>query len=174
MADQDHLHHNPKLGTDVTSWTRLAENVGVGPSVSSLHTALMNSEGHRRNILDKDVTQLGIGVEVASTGRLWVTQVFRRPASGAACTSPAATTRTATSTKKPALTNLAGDFNGDGEQDLAVFDPATGAWETRASAPLEMHHFQAVAYAGKVYVLGALTGGFPNEPPIPHVYVYYP
>jgi uncharacterized protein YkwD len=130
MADMDHLHHNPNLGTEVKDWTRLAENVGVGPSVARLHEALMNSEGHRRNILDSEVTQIGVGVEVTEAGRMWVTQVFRRPASGAACTS-VTTTTTGTTTEPPPVVNLTGDFNGDGEADLATFDPGTGVWTVR-------------------------------------------
>jgi large repetitive protein len=65
-------------------------------------------------------------------------------------------------------------IGGRGERPVEVFDPATGSWETRATAPLEMHHFQAVEYDGRIYVLGALTGGYPNEDPIPHVYIYDP
>jgi hypothetical protein len=78
MADRNHLHHNPKLSTDVTSWQRLAENVARGTSVASVHTALMNSAGHRANILDNRLTQIGIGVEVRGS-TVWVTQVFRTP-----------------------------------------------------------------------------------------------
>jgi hypothetical protein len=81
MGDQNRLYHNPNLGTEVTGWQRLAENVGYGPSVTSLHTALMNSDGHRRNILDDRVTEIGVGVEVRGN-TTWVTQVFRRPSSG--------------------------------------------------------------------------------------------
>jgi N-acetylneuraminic acid mutarotase len=40
--------------------------------------------------------------------------------------------------------------------------------------PLEMHHFQAVEHGGKIYVLGALSGRYPHEMPIPHVYIYDP
>jgi hypothetical protein len=78
MARDSHLHHNPSLATDVTGWSRLAENVGRGGSVSSLHTALMNSDGHRANILDGRVTEVGVGVVVSGT-TVWVTQVFRLP-----------------------------------------------------------------------------------------------
>ena len=78
MADKNHLHHNPNLSTEVKDWQRVAENVGRGPSVSSLHSALMNSAGHRANILDSKVTQIGIGVEVRGS-TVWVTQVFRNP-----------------------------------------------------------------------------------------------
>lgn len=78
MARESNLHHNPDLGSDVSDWSRVGENVGRGGSVSSLHTALMESEGHRRNILDEDFTQVGIGVVVEGT-TIWVTQVFRLP-----------------------------------------------------------------------------------------------
>ena len=81
MADQNRLHHNPNLGSDSgTNWRRVAENVGVGGSVPTLHQALMNSSGHRANILDANVTEIGVGVEVRS-GRIWVTQMFRQPRS---------------------------------------------------------------------------------------------
>jgi hypothetical protein len=78
MADRNHLHHNPNLATEVTSWSRVSENVGRGSSVPSLHTALMNSTGHRANILDSSVTQVGVGVEIRGS-TVWVTQVFRNP-----------------------------------------------------------------------------------------------
>ncbi|GGI05937.1 S-layer homology domain-containing protein [Egicoccus halophilus] len=86
MADQNRLHHNPNLSTDVRNWQRLSENVGRGRSATSLHTAFMNSDGHRRNIVDDRVSQIGVGVEVRGNN-VWVTKVFRRPTS-AATTSP--------------------------------------------------------------------------------------
>jgi hypothetical protein len=80
MAERNLLHHNPNLSTDVTGWRRIAENVGRGTGVPSLHSALMNSTGHRANILDRNVTEIGVGVEVRG-GTMWVTQVFRQPVS---------------------------------------------------------------------------------------------
>jgi hypothetical protein len=82
MADQSNLHHNPNLGGDVSGWQKVGENVGRGPSVSSVHSAFMNSSGHRRNILDPEWTQLGVGVEVRGS-TIWVTEVFRLPAGAA-------------------------------------------------------------------------------------------
>ena len=79
MASQWRLHHNPSFSTQITGWQRLSENVGYGPSVESIHRALMDSEGHRGNILDDRVSEVGIGV-VVKDSRLWVTQNFRRPA----------------------------------------------------------------------------------------------
>lgn len=78
MAQETRLHHNPNFSSQITGWQRVSENVGFGPSVESIHRALMNSEGHRRNILDDRVTEAGIGV-VIKDGRVWVTQNFRRP-----------------------------------------------------------------------------------------------
>lgn len=79
MANQDKLYHNPSLGSQVSGWKKVGENVGRGPSVGSLHAALMNSPGHRRNILDPEWTEVGVGV-VVKDGTVWVTQVFRLPA----------------------------------------------------------------------------------------------
>ncbi|MGL5829380.1 MAG: CAP domain-containing protein, partial [Angustibacter sp.] len=82
MASRNRLAHNPRLTRQVRNWRFVGENVGVGPSTSSLHSALMRSPGHRANILDRDFTQSGIGVAYGH-GRIWVVQVFRKPASSA-------------------------------------------------------------------------------------------
>lgn len=79
MADGNNLHHNPNLGSHVSGWQKVGENVGKGPSVNSIHSAFMNSPSHRANILGADWTQVGVGVDVRG-GTVWVTQVFRQPA----------------------------------------------------------------------------------------------
>ncbi len=84
MSASNVLSHNPDLRTQVTSWTAIAENVAYGTSIPSIHSALMGSSGHRANILNGTYTQVGIGVWTAPSGRIWVTEVFRRPAPGAA------------------------------------------------------------------------------------------
>jgi uncharacterized protein YkwD len=89
MADQGKMHHNPNLASDVGGWLKVGENVGRGPSVSSIHTALMNSSGHRRNILDGEWSQIGIGVEVRGS-TVWMTAVFRLPAGAAPKAEPKA------------------------------------------------------------------------------------
>ena len=78
MAQESRLHHNPTFSQEITNWQVIGENVGRGPSVESLHRALMNSEGHRANILHERYTQIGVGVEVRD-GQVWVNQNFRRP-----------------------------------------------------------------------------------------------
>lgn len=79
MADAQSLHHSPDLGGSVQGWQKLGENVGRGPTVASIHQALVASPGHRRNMLDSDFTQVGVGVEFRDD-TVWVTQIFRTPA----------------------------------------------------------------------------------------------
>lgn len=83
MADQQHLHHNPALGSDVTGWDKVGENVGRGPDVDRVHAAFMASDAHRRNILDAEWIEVGVGVEVTDGG-IWVTELFRLPTGAAA------------------------------------------------------------------------------------------
>ncbi len=40
-------------------WRKLGENVGMGGSIDQIHTAYMNSPGHRANILDPAYNQVG-------------------------------------------------------------------------------------------------------------------
>ncbi|MEP3479804.1 MAG: galactose oxidase [Fuerstiella sp.] len=54
------------------------------------------------------------------------------------------------------------------------FDPATNTWTRHSVTPLELHHFQAVAIGDAIYLVGAMTGKFPNEVPLEKVIVYYP
>ncbi|MDZ7692971.1 MAG: kelch repeat-containing protein [Balneolaceae bacterium] len=65
-------------------------------------------------------------------------------------------------------------LGGRGERPVDIYDPETGNWATGATPPLPMHHFQAVSHDGKIYVMGALTGGYPDEDPISNVYIYDP
>jgi len=55
-----------------------------------------------------------------------------------------------------------------------AYDLKKQTWTKMAEAPLEMHHFQAVTYKDEIYVLGALTGGYPHETPIPRIYIFNP
>ncbi len=55
----------------------IGENLAYAPNVSLAHQGLMNSEGHRANILSTDYGRLGIGVlDGGVYGRMF-TQVFR-------------------------------------------------------------------------------------------------
>jgi hypothetical protein len=78
-SGSDSICHNPSLTSQVHNWRVVGENVGVGPGVSDIETAFMNSSPHRANILDSDYTEVGIGTAVGKDGRVYVTQDFRRP-----------------------------------------------------------------------------------------------
>jgi uncharacterized protein YkwD len=128
MADQDRLHHNPDLSNVVRDWSVLAENVGVGPSISSVHDALVASDGHRRNLLDSRMTEIGVGVE-RKGGRVWVVQVFRRPNGSVSGALAACNTQGSASGSTPVPAGgvpVAGDWNGDGRVTPGKF--VDGTW----------------------------------------------
>jgi Cysteine-rich secretory protein family len=77
------LSHNPNIQKELPAgWTRWGENVGAGPSVSSLDAAFMASPEHRANILGA-FTLVGVGVDVTEAGTIWVTVDFVALAPGA-------------------------------------------------------------------------------------------
>lgn len=65
-------------------------------------------------------------------------------------------------------------LGGRNVRKLDIYDPATNTWSSGADQPIEMHHFQAVAYKGEIWVMGAFTGPFPKEEPIAFIHVYNP
>lgn len=88
-----------------SGWSKLGENVGRGPTVSDLHTAFMNSSGHKANILG-DYNYVGVGT-TTSGGYIYVTVVFMKKGStsssggsggsggsGSSSSAPATTTTT--------------------------------------------------------------------------------
>jgi hypothetical protein len=83
MADADgQPFHNANLAGEAGSgWKMLGENVGVGLDVTGLHRSFMGSTAHRNNILSHDFTEVGVGTALAKSGRLFVAEVFRLPAS---------------------------------------------------------------------------------------------
>lgn len=85
MASRGALFHTPDLGAKVQDWETVAENVGVGVDVASVHQAFLDSPAHRANVLNDRVSEMGIGI-VAEEGKLWVVEVFRKPAHAAAPT----------------------------------------------------------------------------------------
>jgi len=65
-------------------------------------------------------------------------------------------------------------IGGRGINPVNVFDPQTNTWETKGKSPMEIHHFQAVVYGNAIYLLGAMTGGYPKELPLDCIWKYYP
>ncbi len=110
MADSNSIYHSTSdqlRAAAGSGWSKLGENVGRGPTVSDLHTAFMNSSGHRKNILG-DYDTVGIGT-VNKDGYIYVTVVFVKYGSGSPpTTSPPKSTTTkpsgGTATTKPAPT----------------------------------------------------------------------
>ncbi len=65
-------------------------------------------------------------------------------------------------------------LGGRGIKPVDVYDPSTNTWTAKSKTPLELHHFQAVAYGDAIYMIGAMTGPYPKETPLEKVVVYYP
>ena len=79
-------HHSHLYGASTRTRFELAfpdlrqfgENVAVNRSPDALHSALMNSSGHRLNRMEPTFTHVGIGVARASEYQLYLTEVFAR------------------------------------------------------------------------------------------------
>lgn len=68
------------------SWSRIAENLatmsGPASNVAAQTVRLwLDSEGHRRNMLEPAYTHTGVGVAIDSDGIWYVTQVYVLPRS---------------------------------------------------------------------------------------------
>lgn len=55
---------------------------------------------------------------------------------------------------------------------VSIYNTTTKKWTQGAVPPIELHHFQPVVYGSDIYILGALTGGYPGETPVSHIYIY--
>ncbi len=54
------------------------------------------------------------------------------------------------------------------------YDLKKDTWKSLSKSPLEMSHFQAITFKDEIYVLGAFTGAYPHEIPIPNIYIFNP
>lgn len=71
MIDNNYFSHNsPKYGSPFDmmksfgiTYVSAGENIAGNQSVQSAHNALMNSPGHRKNILNPEYTHIGIGIK---------------------------------------------------------------------------------------------------------------
>ena len=85
MADSNTLAHQlpgePDMKARVTDsgarFAMVAENIAVGASTASIHDGWMHSPGHRANILDPQLTAVGIAA-VRVSGGLFAVQDFSR------------------------------------------------------------------------------------------------
>lgn len=65
-------------------------------------------------------------------------------------------------------------LGGRGMKPVSIYDTKTKKWRNGAVPPIELHHFQPIVYQKEIYVLGALTGGYPGETPVTNIYIYNP
>jgi hypothetical protein len=89
MAADGTLAHNPSLGSQVTGWRTLGENVGTGPNVDSIEAAFENSPHHFANMVDPSFSLIGVGVVQDSSGTYWVTEDFKQPSNAPKAAAPA-------------------------------------------------------------------------------------
>lgn len=84
MIDNNYFSHNsPKYGNPFDmmksfgiKYIHAGENIAGNQNVQSAHNALMNSPGHRQNILSPDYTHIGIGVRQGGPYGNMFTQMF--------------------------------------------------------------------------------------------------
>lgn len=84
MVDNHYFGHNsPTYGSPFDmmksagiTYSYAGENIAGAPSVQSAHTSLMNSPGHRANILNPNYTRIGIGIVTGGPYGMMFTQEF--------------------------------------------------------------------------------------------------
>lgn len=65
-------------------------------------------------------------------------------------------------------------LGGRGIKPVDIYDPVTKTWSVGDTSPVEIHHFQPVVYNEEIYLMGAMTGGYPGETPLPDIHIYSP
>ena len=83
MAEHNEISHRfpdetslqERAADAAVSFSRIAENVGLGPTSDRIHDLLMHSEGHRANILDPASNEVGIAI-VSRDHSLFAVQDF--------------------------------------------------------------------------------------------------
>ena len=83
MAEQHRFAHqvpgelslSRRAGQAGARFSRVAENIAIGPEAREIHDGWMESPGHRANILDPRFTSLGVGV-IENKGKLYAVEDF--------------------------------------------------------------------------------------------------
>jgi N-acetylneuraminic acid mutarotase len=82
-----------------------------------------------------------------------------------------------TARHEAAMTALNGKLyllGGRGVKPVEEYDPASKGWRQLSKTPVELHHFQAVVVGDRIALVGAMTGGYPKEPPVENVWWFDP
>ena len=76
-------HHSPTYGSPFDmldhyniEYLHAGENIAANPSIENAHNSLMDSPGHRQNILNPNYTHLGIGIKASQQYGYIITQLF--------------------------------------------------------------------------------------------------
>ena len=59
MRNVCQISHSRLADGAPSNWRKLGENVGEGATIQAVHTAYLNSPGHRANIMDPAFTEIG-------------------------------------------------------------------------------------------------------------------
>ena len=86
MRDNQYFAHTSPTYGDVRSmlaqmgyaYTATGENIAHHATIEKAQAALISSPGHRRNILSRGYTKVGIGVALDQNGYVYLTQIFCR------------------------------------------------------------------------------------------------
>ena len=159
MVAEEKLAH----ASDITSgvplgWTKAGENVGRGIAVDELMDAFMESPGHRRNVLDPEFNQIGVGSYVSDDGVLYTAHRFAQapvlspavPMLGALLTAdcPGGVGRV--------VATVANDGDTSSEVSVTI---GSSAEQTASVAPGATHEFQASFQPeGIIDVIGSVAG----------------
>ncbi|MDU0355045.1 kelch repeat-containing protein [Paraglaciecola aquimarina] len=65
-------------------------------------------------------------------------------------------------------------IGGRGIKAVEVYDPISNSWRKNNPTPIEFHHVTPVSFDGKILLVTGLTGRYPKEPPLSHVWEYDP
>ena len=81
LRDDCNIRHSTLSDGAPPEWRKLGENVGRGGSIEQVHTAYLNSPGHRANIVDPRFTSMGAGAVWGTCNgqrTVFTVQVFMR------------------------------------------------------------------------------------------------
>jgi uncharacterized protein YkwD len=138
LARRGKLAHNDEYFTAATRKRLgakvLGENVAYAGDTEAAHRALMNSSGHRANILDRRFSVVGVGAVVLD-GRWWFTQDFVEPVAA-----PVAAPGTNPPPVAPAVVRQAGDVARGAGAPTAKPSQVTGG----GAAPSQAHVLDVV------------------------------
>lgn len=136
MAAKNALAHNPRLASQVSGWSLLGENVGMGGSAAQVQSLFMASSGHRANILNPKFNRVGIGVVKGSGGMLWFTIDFIQKAGVSSASTATASRSTASTASVARSTAGARAVSTRTTQAAAATRAVTHASRTAARAPV--------------------------------------